>query len=224
MGAAFSVLGAMIDGSVRKAAVILNGSLFGFDQAGDLITQIGLDLDLAGGQIPLEVLLVVIRVPQAPFHIREYLDLSGFAGLVGDPEQHQLAGVVQGDHIHQACFNPVLLSGKTAVAHAMAAFIAVQLCLGGLPAGIPDIVPFFNIDVFAVGVIRLVIIAVTCDPQQAGVLIKRITAAGIGDQAEKVPVSQIIDPGKRGPGCRDYIFTARVIKITEFHILTPLSG
>ena len=224
MRAALSVLGAVIDGSVRKAAVILNGSLFGFDQAGDLITQIGLDLDLAGGQIPLEVLLVVIRVPQAPFHIREYLDLSGFAGLVGDPEQHQLTGIVQGNHIQQACFNPVLLSGKAAVAHAVAAFIAVQLCLGGLPAGVPDIVSIFNIDVFAVGVIWLVIIAVTCDPQQACVLIEGITAAGIGDQAEKVLVSQIIDPGKRGPGCRDHIFTARVIKITEFHILTPLSG
>ena len=106
----------------------------------------------------------------------------------------------------------------------MAAFIAVQLCLGGLPAGVPDIVSIFNIDVFAVGVIWLVIIAVTCDPQQACVLIEGITAAGIGDQAEKVLVSQIIDPGKRGPGCRDHIFTARVIKITEFHILTPLSG
>ena len=99
----------------------------------------------------------------------------------------------------------------------MPAFVAVKVRLRRLPSGIPDTVPILDINVLAVSVQRHVIVPVAGDPQELCVLIKGITAACIGDQGEKVRVSQIVDPGEGSLGSSDHILSAAVIEITEFH-------
>ena len=76
----------------------------------------------------------------------------------------------------------------------MAALIGIQLCLYGLPAGIPDGITVFDIEIFAVHIPRDIIVAVTGQPEQLGILIKGITAAGIGYQAEKIIAAKVVDP------------------------------
>ena len=213
----FSVLRFVVDGCVVQAGVIGYGGLFRLFQAADLIAQIGFYLHFARGKIPLEVLLVIVRIPQAPFHIWKYLNFPGAFPLVGQAKAHDLAGILQGNEGQKVAGKTVLSAFKYGIAHAVAAFIGVQLCFGRLPAGIPDGVPVLYIDIFAVAVIGLVVIAVSGDPEELRILIKGIASAGIGNQAEKISVSQVVDPGQRRPGRRNDIFASVVIKISEFH-------
>ena len=99
----------------------------------------------------------------------------------------------------------------------MAAFVAVQLRLCGLPAGIPNSASIFNIDVLAVGIPGHVVIAVPGHAQQLCILIEGIAAAGVGNKAVKAIAAQVIDPGQRGLGSRDHVLLSCVVKITEFH-------
>jgi hypothetical protein len=207
----------VVDGCVVQAGVIGYGCLFRFFQAADLIAQIGFDLHFAGGKISLEILLIVVRIPQAPFHIGEDLNVPGTLPFVGQAKAHDLAGISQRNKGKKIAGDILLSALKYGITHAVAAFIGVQLRFGRLPAGIPDGIPVFNIDVFAVAVIGLVIIAVSGDPEELGVLIEGIASAGIGDQTEEVSVSQVVDPGQRRPGRRNDIFASVVIKISEFH-------
>ena len=62
-----------------------------------------------------------------------------------------------------------------------------------------------------------IVVAVSCEPQQLCITVKAVAAAGVGDQREKIITAEIIDPGKRCPGCRDDIFPVCIIKISVFH-------
>ena len=79
---AFSVLRAMINGCVIEFAVIINGSLIGFHKSADLVTEIRLYFDFAGRKVSLEVFLVVVSVPEAPFNIRKYFQVFFLIGFV----------------------------------------------------------------------------------------------------------------------------------------------
>ena len=75
--AAFPVFRAVIDRGVIEFAVIIDRSFPGLLKAGDPVAEIRFDLDFAGGKVPLEVLLVVIGIPEAPFNIRKDLEALG---------------------------------------------------------------------------------------------------------------------------------------------------
>ena len=64
----------------------------------------------------------------------------------------------------------------------MTAFIAVELCLGGFPAGIPDGIAILYIEVFAVDVTWYIVVTITCKSQQFCIFIESIAAAGVGNQ------------------------------------------
>ena len=104
----------------------------------------------------------------------------------------------------------------------MTALIRIELCLGGLPAGIPYAVAVLDIEVLAVDVGGNVIVTITGDSQELGILIERITAHRVGNQCEITVAAQIVDPGQRSLGCGDHILLVRVIKITEFHAIPPI--
>ena len=59
---------------------------------------------------------------------------------------------------------PYFGSRKAAVADAVAALIGVELCLGRLPAGIPDGIAVLYVEIFAVGIVGNVIVAVARQP------------------------------------------------------------
>jgi hypothetical protein len=75
------------------------------------------------------------------------------------------------------------------IAEAMAAFIEIEGGFGGKIGWGPDDVSFFNVEVATIHIGRNVVIAIAGDPAQFSVLIKAITAGGIGDQREELIVS-----------------------------------
>lgn len=93
--AALSVLSAVINGSVFEFAVIIDGSGGGLLESADFVTEIGLYFDLTGRKVSLEVLLVVVRVPEAPLYIRKYFELFLAVRIVLNIQEHDLAGITR---------------------------------------------------------------------------------------------------------------------------------
>ena len=171
----------------------------------------------AGAQVALEVAGIVVRVPEAPLHIGEQGYRLGRAALVGQLHLADLAVVVHGDEGEYGSLQSVFLACEAAVADAVAALIGVELRLSGFPAGIPHRVSLFNIEVFAVDIVRDVVVAVAGHAQQFGVLVESVAAAGIRDQREELAAAQIVDPRQGRLGGGDDILAVGVIKVTEFH-------
>ena len=73
------------------------------------------------------------------------------------------------------------------IAQAVAALIAVQLCLGGLPAGVPDGIAVLDIEIVAVAVQRHGIVAVTGQAEQLGVFYKKLYPPEVLETKEKKP-------------------------------------
>ena len=99
----------------------------------------------------------------------------------------------------------------------MTALVRIQLSLRRLPAGIPYGIPVLDVQVFAIDVCGHVIITITGQTQQLGILIEGISAAGVGYQTEKLVAAQVVDPGKRSLGSGDDIFLMHIIKMTILH-------
>jgi hypothetical protein len=208
----------MVDSGVIEFTVIVNGSLFGLFKSAYFVTEIGLYFDFAGRKVSLEILLVVVSVPEAPLYIRKYLEILFPAGFVLNIKENELAGITHGDEIELADSYAVFRRTKAGIAHAVSALIAVQFCLGRLPSGVPDSILIFNIYVLSVSVVRHIIVTITCKPQKPCILIKGIASASIGDQSEEVLVPEIIDPGERSLGSCDHVLPVGVIEMSEFHI------
>ena len=95
--------------------------------------------------------------------------------------------------------------------------IKVKFGFDRLPAGIPDRLSITNVNMIAFAVQRGVIVSVSGDPAQPGILIKAVTARGIGQEREKVLISQVVDPGQRCLRGRDNILTFFIIKMAVFN-------
>ena len=108
----------------------------------------------------------------------------------------------------------------------MAAFIGIELGAHRLPSGVPDRIAVFDIEVFAVIIIRNIVIAVAGNSQQLGIFIECIAAHCVRDQREEVLVAEVIDPGQRCLRSCDDILAVFVIKITvlDKSVLLPLTG
>ena len=179
-------------------------------------------LHLSRAVIALEISAVVIRIPQAPFHVGKEGELFWKGGMVCEFELADFAGVAHGNKSQDGCLHLVFGGGKTAVAHAVTAFVGIQTCLNRLPARVPDGFAFPDIEILAVDVCGNVIVTVAGKPQQLCVLVKRIAAAGVGYQAEKVIAAKIVDPGKGRCGGGDHVFAVCVVEITKFHAFFSL--
>ena len=99
----------------------------------------------------------------------------------------------------------------------MTALIAVKLGLCGLPSGIPDRIAILDIEVFTIGIKRAVVIAITGETQELGILIEGVTSACVGDQRKELIGSEVVDPGSRSFGSSDNVLFVRIIKKTELH-------
>lgn len=76
----------------------------------------------------------------------------------------------------------------------MSAFVGIQLRAGWHESRVPDGSVIIDIVIFSVGIVWNIVVAVTGNAEQLGIFVEAVTSAGVGDQAEKVLGSEIIDP------------------------------
>ena len=182
-----------------------------------VVNRAALDLDLACRKIALEVGGIIHGVPQTELYIAEYSKRFRYITLVGQHQTINLAVVAYRHKQLQLRGQTVLFAGDDAVPKAVAALIAVQLGLGGLPAGIPDGIAVLNIVIPAVRVRWYVIVAVAGDTPQLGIPVKAVPARRVGNKAEECLAAQIVDPRQRRARRGDDIFTCGIGKMTELH-------
>ncbi|MNJ51964.1 hypothetical protein D3C77_472800 [compost metagenome] len=99
----------------------------------------------------------------------------------------------------------------------MPAFIKIELPFNRHPARCPEISVIVQIVIASPCIQRNVVVAVTGNPPQTGVAVERIPSGRVGNQAEKLLVAQVVDPGIRSLGGVDDIFLALIVKFSEFH-------
>ena len=184
---------------------------------GLVVDGAALDLDLAGGEVALEVGGVVLGVPQAELHEavkRHVLGGGGFVGQLHAGHQRVHAAGHEGELLG---LQAVLDAGDAGVAQAVAALIAVQLRLDGHPAGRPEAARVVDVEVLSAGVGGHVVVAIAGDAQHAGVLVEAVAAAGVAHQGEERLAAQVVDPGRGGVGAGDDVLPRQVIKMAVLH-------
>ena len=98
----------MVNSCVIEFAVIINRSLFGLFESADLVTEIRFNFDLAGRKVSLEIFLIVVGIPEAPFYIRKYLEFLFLIGSVLNIKKNDFAGVTHGNEVQLTDRNAVL--------------------------------------------------------------------------------------------------------------------
>ncbi len=187
---------------------------------GLVIEDVPIDLHLARGEVPLEILHVGGSVPEAPFH--EGIELEGLFRRTRVHEFHPVhfAAVADGHEEKDIGLQPVLLPRHPGIAHAVAALIGVEGGLAGLPARIPDRVAILDVVIAAAGVHGYAVVAVAEDPAEFGVLAEAVTACGIGNQGEEILRPHVVDPRPRGGRIRDDVLPVGVVEMSVFfHML-----
>ena len=193
-------------------------AVFGF-----VINGLRFQLNLADREVPLEVGAVVHRVPEAEFHIREHIERFFYVCLIFQAQPDQQAVFTLRNQQRLRGRNAVLLPLDHAVAETVAAGIAVQLRFRGLPAGIPDSLAVFDINMKPLLVDRAVIIAVAGQTAQPRVAIEAVAACRVGQEREKILAAEIVDPRKRCARVGDHIFPLLIVKMAELHLeLLPM--
>ena len=138
-----------------------------------------LHLHLAGGEVALEVGAVVNGIPQAELHIAEHIQLFYGIRLIFQSQAVQLTGIAGGHEQLLRSGNTVLLTLQNGIAQTVAAGVAVQLCLGGLPAGVPDGIAILDVNVVAVHIQRGAVIAVAGQAAHPRIAVKAVAARRI---------------------------------------------
>ena len=175
------------------------------------------DLHFAGVEVSLEVGGVVLCVPQTPLNEGEQLDGLCLAALVLQNQTLDLAVIVLRHKEGDLCGDAVLLAGDDGVAHAVTAGVSVQIGLDRRPARRPYGLAVLDVEVTAAHVNRYVVVAVTGDSAETGILVEVIAAGSVGDQGEKLLCSEVIDPRIRGFRILNDVFFVCVVKIAKFH-------
>jgi hypothetical protein len=101
----------------------------------------------------------------------------------------------------------------------MTTLVEVERGLTGLPARIPDSIAILNIKVPTPIVHRYIVVTITGDATELGILIKAVSTCGVTNQREEVLIAQIVDPGPRGLGICNDILTMLVVKVTVTFLL-----
>ena len=185
---------------------------------GFMINNAVLHFGFGNIQISLIILAVVHRVPQAPFHDAPDMDGLGFHSFVGQSQVMELAVFPHGHKEGHFRLQSVLSRSKFGITHAVTAFVAVQLGLGGQEAGVPGrFARFLDIIDPPAVVARDRVVAVAQQTLEFGIPVEAVAAARVGDHAEEVLAAQIVDPGQGRCGSGDHIFPPDVIKISVSH-------
>jgi hypothetical protein len=101
----------------------------------------------------------------------------------------------------------------------MATLVEVEWRLAGLPPRVPDSVAVLDIEIPTSIVHRYIIVAITGDAAEFGILVERIAAGGVGDEREKVLVAQVVNPWPWGLRISDDILAMLVVEMTITFLL-----
>ena len=175
------------------------------------------DLYFAGVEVSLEVGGVILCIPQTPLDEGEQLDGLCLAALVLQNQALDLAVVVLRYEESHFSRDVVLLAGDYGIAHAVTAGVSIQISLYRRPARRPYGLAVLDVEVTAAHVNRYVVVTVTGDSAETGILVEVIAAGGVGDQGEKLLCSEVIDPRIRGFRILNDVFFVCVVKIAKFH-------
>ena len=167
--------------------------------------------------VALEVGGVVLRVPQAEFDEAVQGNLFRGGGFVGQRQPGDFRRIAPGHHDGLTGFQAVFGRGDAGVARAHPAFVAVQRRLGGLPAGVPDDVPFLEVEIMPTRVRGNIVVAVAGHAQKPRVLVEGVAAGGVAHQGEEILAAQIVDPGIGRVRTGDDIFAVSVIEMAVVH-------
>ena len=173
------------------------------------------------GKISLEILHIIIGIPETPFHVRKQLQFFGGTCFICQCQLVDFAGIVKRNESKLFGLNTIFFASKYTVPHSVTALITVKLGLRRLPSGIPYRILILDIKISAVRVSRHIVVAITGQTKQFGILIEGIATAGVRNKAEKIFTAQIVDPGKRGTRGCNHVFSSVIIEITKIHCSPP---
>ena len=199
----------MIEGIVIAALAIF----------GLMIDGRALNLNFASREVALEILHVGSGIPETPLLEAEELQALGFRGFVLQRQFLHLSPLLQWHEEQYAGLDAVFLTRDAGIAHTVTALVEVERRLTGFPSRIPDGVAILDVEVTAAIVHRHVVIAITGDTAELGVLVKTVSTCGIRDERKEVLVAQIIDPGPRSLRVSNNILSMLVIEVSVTFLL-----
>ena len=182
-----------------------------------VIDRAALDLDLAGGEVALEVGRVVLRVPQAELDEAEQRNLLRRVGAVGQLDLGDQRVHTARHHRDFHRLKAVLFARDAGIAEAVAALIAIQRRFDRHEPRRPDHAAVVDVEILPARVGRHIVVAVAGQAQHARVLVEAVAAARVAHQGEERFAAQIIDPGRRRLRLGDDVFPRRVVKIAVLH-------
>ena len=147
-------------------------------------------------------------------------EMRAFAGpQIGDRGLPDFEIFVEGNEVARVRADALVIGADHRVAQAVTAGVVARLVARGLPGRRPEAARFAvaQVDVAPAAIHGHVVVAVPGEAAQPGIAIKRVAAGGIGDDAEVLLASQVVDPRQRSVGPRDNVFAALVIEVPEFH-------
>ena len=174
-------------------------------------------LDLARREVPLEVRLIVLRVPETELDEAEEVNASGRHTIISQGDAVDLTGVVHRHEGLELRLELILPACDDGIAETVTTLIRIKRSLRRLPARIPDAVAILDIVVAATLVERTVVVTVAGETQEFRILIEGVASCRVRDETEEVPGPEVVDPWERGLRSRDDIFSLCVIEMTEFH-------
>ena len=179
------------------------------------------NLNFTCREVSLEVCGVILCVPQTELQEAEEIQVFVFCAVVLQDDSVNLAFIVNRNESLKSCFYIILGSCDDCVSKTVAAAVGIQLSLCRLPSRVPYGITIFNIVVTTTGIQRAVVVTVSGDTHQFCIFVERVSAGRIGDQAEEILRSKIVDPWQRCAWGFDDIFFSGVIKVSKFHDYPP---
>ena len=137
--------------------------------------------------------------------------------FIGQRQSGNFAGVLQRNEYLLLGVHAVPAACNNCVSQTVAAGILFQRRSGGHKAGIPDRAVILNVEVVSVAVGGAIVIAIAGQTQQLGIPVKGVPTSGVRAKRKEVLAAQIVDPGKRRQGSRNYVLAALIVKVAIAH-------
>ena len=130
------------------------------------------------------------------------------------PDFHVLAR----RHEHELLnLQTALAAGDARITEAVAAFVSVKRRAHRLPTRIPDGPALLHVQATSVIIHRDVVVPVTREAAQPGVLPERVPPGRLRAKAEKLVLAEHIEPGQGCVRTRDDKFAVRIVEVAVFH-------
>ncbi len=190
-----------------------------FAVLGLVVDDVVFDLHLADRVVALEVGGIVQGVPEVPFDRAEERQPRGCIAFVGDAGAPNLQRLAQRHEVRRLGADAVAARADDRVAQPVAALVVLDEPADRLPAGTPVVAGevVTQVQVAAADIEGRVVVAVARQAAQAGIAIERVTAGGVGDEAQVVLGPQVVDPGQRRIRSRDDVLAPFVIEPSVSH-------